>query len=95
MRDYNLTEAEAKEELRKVIKTAPENLAKYINSDNVVMYVAVFDKVVKTKFGLELWEALGKPKLKMTPLGHYTSVLLVPIIENQSYNEFKRRLTNE
>ena len=84
-----------KEELRKVIKTAPEDLSKYINSDDVVFYVASFDMVVKTKHGFYLWNRLGKPKLKMTPLGHYTSVLLLPILQKQSYNEFKRRLIDE
>jgi dienelactone hydrolase len=95
MRDYGFTKEEAREELKKVIKSDPKDLAKYVDPEEVIIYLAAFDRVVKAKYGMELWKAMGKPKLKMAPLGHYSSVLLVPIIGYQSYNEFKRRLGHE
>jgi hypothetical protein len=74
------------------VKTDPQYLARYIDPQDVVMYVAQFDRVVHTKHGMNLWEKIGKPELRKTPFGHYSTILMLPIIQRQTLSDFKERL---
>lgn len=76
--DHGLTNEELYEALRNVIRTDPVKLAPYVARDRVLMLIARFDSSVPTKYQVKLWRALGKPRADFVPLGHYTSILVLP-----------------
>ena len=77
-KDHGLTNEELYEALRHVIRTDPVKLAPYVARDNVLMLIARFDSSVPTKYQVRLWRALGRPRADFIPLGHYTSILMLP-----------------
>jgi dienelactone hydrolase len=79
-------------DLKKSLKTDPIYLAPYIDRSKVQIYVALFDRVVGAKRSWALWRALGKPKVRVMPFGHYGGVLIFPYLQTQSYLAFKRHL---
>lgn len=52
-------------------------LAKHNKTKNLLMINGLYDEVMPRRFTMELWEALGKPKIKWYPCAHVTSVLFV------------------
>ena len=76
--DHGLNNQELYEALRDIIRTDPIKLAPYVARDNVLMLIARFDSSVPTKYQVKLWRALGKPRADFVPLGHYTSILVLP-----------------
>ena len=64
--------------LCEVVRTDPVKLAPYVDSDQVLMLIARFDRSVPTPYQLKLWEALGKPRADFVFAGHYTSLLALP-----------------
>ncbi len=79
-------------ELKRVIKTDPVYLAPYIPRNKIQIYVALFDRVVGAGRSFHLWRAMGKPKLRILPFGHYGGILVFPYLQTQSYGAFKRNL---
>src|ERR1700693_963014 len=77
-RCHELTDRQLREAFEKVVRTDPFKLAPYVERDNVLMLIARFDHSVPTKYQLNLWRALGKPRADFVPLGHYTSILALP-----------------
>ena len=75
---HALTDDQLYETLRAVIRTDPVKLAPYVARDHVLMLIARFDSSVPTRYQLKLWRALGKPRADFVPLGHYTSMLVLP-----------------
>jgi len=79
-------------ELSQKVKTDPLNLAPYINAANVLMYIAVFDRVVPTQSGEKLWKIMGKPEVIHLFSGHYGSFLYLPYAQSESLRFFKKKL---
>ena len=52
-------------------------LAKHNKTKRLLMINGLYDEVMPGKFTLELWEALGRPKIKWYPCAHVTSILFV------------------
>ena len=77
-RSHELTNRQLYDAFEKVVLTDPVKLAPYVERDNVLMLIARFDHSVPTKYQMNLWEALGKPRADFVPLGHYTSILALP-----------------
>jgi hypothetical protein len=77
-RCHSLTNKELFEEMGNVIRTDPVKLAPYLPRDHVLMLIARFDSSVPTRYQVRLWRALGKPRADFVPLGHYTSILMLP-----------------
>jgi len=75
---HDLTNKELYTELGDIIRTDPVKLAPYVARDNVLMLIARFDSSVPTKYQVNLWRALGKPRADFVPLGHYSSILALP-----------------
>ncbi len=75
---HSLTDDQLYKTLRDVIRTDPVKLAPYVARDHVLMLIARFDSSVPTRYQLKLWRALGKPRADFVPLGHYTSILILP-----------------
>jgi hypothetical protein len=78
-------------ELSDKVVTDPLRLAEYTNARNVLMYIAMFDRVIPRKCGDKLWEAVGKPEVVYLFSGHFTSLLYLPYAERSSLNFFKRK----
>ena len=76
---HELTNKELYKALSDVIRTDPVKLAPYVARDRVLMLIARFDSSVPTRYQLKLWRALGKPRADFVPLGHYTSILVLPV----------------
>lgn len=83
---------QVRDRLYGLIKTDAILLGKYIDPERVLMYVALFDKIVAAKHGRTMWKALGEPKLRAIPFGHYSSVVLLPAIQIQILHDFKENL---
>jgi esterase/lipase len=52
-------------------------LAKHNKTRRLLMINGLYDEVMPGKFTMELWEALGRPKIKWYPCAHVTSILFV------------------
>lgn len=78
-------------ELSAKVKTDPLKLAEYIDARNVLMYIARFDRVVPTKCGDRLRQAIGKPEAIYLFSGHYSSFLYSPYAEAESLRFFKKK----
>jgi len=79
-------------DILRYIKSEPLLFAKYINKENVAMYISLFDRIVRPQFARRLWKAMGKPKAFFVPFGHYTSILSFPYAERLAYRFFKEKL---
>jgi hypothetical protein len=78
-------------ELSDKVVTDPLQVAEYIDARDVLMYIAMFDRVVPRECGDNLWRAAGKPEVVYLFSGHFTSLLYLPYAERSSLNFFKRR----
>ena len=52
-------------------------VAKHNKTKNLLMINGLYDEVIPGRFTMELWEALGRPRIKWYPCAHVTSVLFV------------------
>jgi hypothetical protein len=86
-----LTSKQVYEELENVIRTDPVKLAPYVARDDVLMLIARFDHSVPTRYQLQLWRALGKPRADFVLLGHYTSILALPAHRLSIMNFFEEK----
>lgn len=73
------------------IITDPLKLAEYADAREILMYVAMFDRVIHRQCGDKLWEAAGKPETVYFLSGHFTSLLFLPYAEHDSLNFFKKK----
>src|SRR4029077_6929883 len=85
------TNKQVYEGLQDVIRTDPVELAKYVARDDVLMLIARFDHSVPTRYQLNLWRALGKPRADFVLLGHYTSILALPAHRLSIMNFFEEK----
>jgi len=88
---HDLTNKELYKELLGVIRTDPVKLAPYVERDDVLMLIARFDHSVPTRYQLNLWRALGKPRADFVLLGHYTSILALPAHRLSIMNFFEEK----
>jgi dienelactone hydrolase len=78
-------------ELSDKVITDPLRLAQYIDARDVLMFTAMFDRVVPRKCCDQLWKALGKPEVVYLLSGHYGSLLYLPYAEWKSLSFFKKK----
>jgi len=78
-------------ELKRTIVTDPLTFAPYVPKDRVVVYWALFDRVVGSSRTFKLWRAMKKPPLRVIPLGHYGGVLIFPYLQFVSLRFFDKR----
>lgn len=76
-------------ELKRVLRTDPIHLAANVKTDDVFMLLAEHDTAVPIRNGWMLWDALGRPRIKTVPLGHYTAFLTFVWMQAQA-NAFLR-----
>jgi dienelactone hydrolase len=79
-----LTKEELRERLRGLIRTDPVLLAPRVDPQRVLLVIARYDQSVPARYGERLCEALGFPRTRRLPLGHYTSVLALPFVRGET-----------
>ena len=78
--------------LRETINTDPLSLSPYVDPNELVMLISVFDRTVGRGNELRLWRALGRPAVTFMPTGHYTAYFLLPYVKYQGLRFLKERL---
>lgn len=92
LKENQKTPEQVLEELRKIIASEPLRFAPKVNPDRVLLIAGLFDRVLGLNRSLELWRALGKPRLILLPTGHYTAALATPYLKIVTYSFFRRQL---
>jgi len=78
-------------ELSDKVITDPLRLARYADAREILMFTAMFDRVVPRKCCDQLWKSIGKPEVVYLISGHYGSFLYLPYAEMKSLDFFKKR----
>jgi hypothetical protein len=78
-------------ELKRTITTDPLTYAPYVPKDRVVVYWALFDRIVGSSRTFRLWKAMKRPPLRVIPLGHYGGILIFPYLQFASLRFFDKR----
>jgi dienelactone hydrolase len=55
----------------------PTIMAKHNKTKNLFMINGLYDKVIPVKYTIELWEALGRPRIKWYPCAHVSVVFFM------------------
>ena len=79
-------------ELKRVIVTDPINFAPYVPKDRVVIYGAIFDRVVGGRRTIRLWKMMNRPNLKLMPFGHYGGIVALPYLLTSSLYLYQSHL---
>lgn len=78
-------------ELERAIESEPIRFAPYVDPEEVLIIVGLFDRVVGSSRSLKLWRAIGRPRLIVLPTGHYTAVAATPYLKIATYSFLRRR----
>lgn len=89
--EMNISSEIVHAELSEWIETDPLKLAEYIDARNVLMYIAMFDRIIPRKCGDKLWKAIGKPEVVYLFSGHFSSIIYLPYAEIESLKFFKEK----
>jgi len=81
------------QELKARVKTDPIRLSAYANANEILMFVALFDRTIGRNHTMNLWRSLGRPEIIYLPTGHYTAYLLLPYIKSESLRFFRKHLS--
>ena len=63
-----------------------------VDPDGILMFSAVFDKLVRWRHSTAQWEALSRPERITLPTGHYSSVLFIRYVRFKSLKYFVEHL---
>ena len=85
-----MTPAAFRDALGEAIRSEPLHLAPAIDARTTLLIVTVFDRIVGLRQELKFREALGRPLTVFVPLGHYSAVLMLPILRVQARLFFRR-----
>lgn len=80
-----------KRHLKHLFTRDPFTAASLIPSHSVFLILGLLDRVVPFHFGNKLRKRLKHPKTLYLPLGHYFSILTVPIVKWLVVNFFKKK----
>ncbi len=92
MKRKGLTLEEFREELKASIVSEPMVFARFVDTHRVYLFIAFFDLVVGKKHALKLAKAFGQPESYYVPLGHYSSMLVIPFIRIKAVKFFEAQL---
>ena len=93
MKESNITHEEFYEKLGKRINCDPIRYAEYVNANNVLMILAVFDKIVPYSKGKELRDRIGRPETIFLLAGHYSAYPYMFYIKRESLEFFREKFT--
>lgn len=74
------TRTSVRERLRSSLRTDPVGLAAGVRRDDVLLFLAQLDTSVRVRHGWTLYHALGRPALRLLPLGHRASFAFLPYV---------------
>jgi hypothetical protein len=77
--------------LQEILRSDPVALAHRVDPRKVLLFLARFDRTVPIRCGRTLWQAMGEPEVVTVPLGHYTSILLLPWVRSRTVRFFEDR----
>jgi len=87
-----LTRDQLRTMLETELRTDPVLLAPYVDPDDVLMFIALFDRTIGRSHSFRLRKALGYPRTVLLPFGHYTSYLCLPYFKRASLRYFRHAL---
>jgi dienelactone hydrolase len=85
------TREETRALAKRTFRSDPILLAPRVPRETVLMLIARNDRSVPARTGYALWEALDRPRLVETPLGHHTTFALLPWIEGLAIGFLRER----
>ena len=91
MKEKGMTKDELQSVLHQQIKTDTLTFAQAIDPANVLMFIGIFDHVIKRELARNLWKAMGEPEAVYFPFGHYTSAPVMHYIGYKSLKFFRRQ----
>jgi hypothetical protein len=91
LKRQRLTLEQGEEILRQDITYDPIRFAPYVNTEEVYMVLACADTVVPYKKGIELWRAMGKPRLDVYPGNHRGVLPFISIIKARTKGFFNKK----
>lgn len=78
-------------ELSEKVVTDPLRLAPHADARDVLMFIAMFDRIVPRKCCDQLWKSYGKPEVIYLPSGHYSSFVFLPYAVGKSLDFFEEK----
>ena len=90
-KSMHINEDELYEIFKDKITFDPLDYAEYLDARDVLMILAIFDKVVPRKKGEELRKKIGGPETIYLPTGHYSAFLYIPYIKNKALRFYDAR----
>ena len=92
LKGTGISKESLKPKFETVIHCDPLKDCTAVPRENVFLILGIFDRVIPFRCGLAFREALGKPKTYFLPLGHYFSLLAVPLLKWKVLKFFLNRL---
>ncbi|MBI3615537.1 MAG: hypothetical protein HY211_03355 [Candidatus Omnitrophica bacterium] len=89
---HGWSQEEGLRQLKAVIVSEPMEFASGIDPERVLVIAGLFDRVLGVRRSLDLWQAMGRPKLIVLPTGHYSAYLATPYLKIVTYSFFRRQL---
>lgn len=74
------TEEEFFQALKQQLKSDPKNTAQYLDSNNTLLILGIFDKTVPFSYGLRLREQIGRPETVFLFADHYLGLLFTQTV---------------
>lgn len=90
LKENNIPREELLVRLRAAIRSEPLAAAPLIRPEKVLMIAGRFDRVLGFQRSLDLWRAMGRPRLIVLPTGHYTAYVATPYLKIATYSFLKR-----
>lgn len=85
---------ELRRRLREALRTDPVALAPYVPREQVLLILARSDASVPTRHGWTLYEALGRPAVRLVPGGHRSCWACLPYIVQETTGFLAARLSD-
>ena len=70
-----ITKQQFFEYIEKTVKTDPKNLVRYLDANNTLLFLALFDKSVPFEYGMRMRREIGNPRTIFLTSGHVTSIV--------------------
>lgn len=89
----DLTKEEIRQEVAMRLRHLdPLTYADRVDPRTILMINAYFDRVIKRRYTMALWKALGKPPMVQLPTGHYSAALFFNYAEEKTLAHFQKVL---
>ena len=87
---HGMTISQFHQTLSRKISSDSLTLAEYVDARRVLMFIALFDRVVPRRCAENLWRSMGKPEVRYLPFGHYSALLTIPYTRSASLAFFQK-----